>query len=452
MGQVRLIQVPDLTRPDLTRKKISGRVGQVTRPDLTRSELYLRHWTNRTYFDNILTDIYDGQIWKNFEDSANSTKFFRSEVADSHLGLVLNLDWFQPYNGTIHSTGVIYAVICNLPRNIRFRRENMLILGLLPGPVEVSLHKINHYLAPIVNELESLWRGITLNRTFECQNGKEIRAALILVSCDIPVARKLCGHVSALESWYRCEKKANYENHQHNFAGMDNMDEWFFARNSSQHRENALKWRKCNSDASRKRFVKQMGVRWSELLRLDYFDPIRFMTIEPMHCLFLGIARWIVKRLWVDEKVLTQSALQSIQKKMNEFQVPADLGRILGKIDCGEGFSNFTVDQWRIFFTIYATVSLWKYLTETDQKILIYFVKVCQLFVKRIMKINSLREIHTMLIKIVTLIEQKYGRDKITPNLLLSLHLCEFSLDFGPLYAFWCFSFERMNGVLGKYF
>jgi hypothetical protein len=87
------------------------------RPDFENN---LRHWTNRTYFDNILTDIYDGQIWKNFEDSANSTKFFRSEVADSHLGLVLNLDWFQPYDGTIHSTGVIYAIICNLPRNIQF--------------------------------------------------------------------------------------------------------------------------------------------------------------------------------------------------------------------------------------------------------------------------------------------------------------------------------------------
>src|SRR3954464_9091647 len=137
---------------------------------------------------------------------------------------------------------------------------------------------------------------------------------------------------------------------------------------------------------------------------------------------------------------------------MNQIQILADLGRILGKIDCGEEFSNFTADQWRIFFTIYATVFLWKYLTEMDQKILVYFVKVCQLFVKRIVKVNFLREIHTMLIKIVTLIEQKYERDKITPNLHLSLHLYECSLDFGLLYAFWCFSFERMNGVLGKYF
>jgi hypothetical protein len=122
------------------------------------------------------------------------------------------LDWFQPFDGTIHSTGVLYAAIGNLPRDVRFKRNNILILGLLPGPDEVSLHKINHYLAPIIDELKSLWEGVTLNRTYECQEGKRIRAALVLVSCDIPAARKICGHISALVSCHRCEKKANYEN------------------------------------------------------------------------------------------------------------------------------------------------------------------------------------------------------------------------------------------------
>src|SRR6266496_6302735 len=42
---------------------------------------------------------------------------------------------------------------------------------------------------------------------------------------------------------------------------------------------------------------------------------------------------------------------------MNQIQVPADLGRIPRKIDCGEGFTNFTADQWRTFFTIYATTT-----------------------------------------------------------------------------------------------
>jgi len=101
-----------------------------------------------------------------------------------------------------------------------------------------------------------------------------------------------------------------------------------------------------------------------------------------MHCLFLGIARWIVKKLWVDEKVLEQDDLKSIQKKMNEFQIPADLGRIPGKIKCGEGFSNFTADQWKNFFLIYATVVLWDHLSLKDQKILTYFVRVYTILVR----------------------------------------------------------------------
>ena len=56
-----------------------------------------------------------------------------------------------------------------------------------------------------------------------------------------------------------------------------------------------------------------------------------------------------------------------------------------------------------------------------------------------------MREAHSRLIKIVKLIELNYGRDKVTPNLHLSLHLCECSYDYGPLYAFWCFSFESLE-------
>jgi hypothetical protein len=80
-------------------------------------EKSLRHWANRSHSDDIITDIYDGQIWKTFKETSddNSPNFFRSEVADSNIGLMLNVDWFQPYEGTIHSTGVIYAAICNLP-------------------------------------------------------------------------------------------------------------------------------------------------------------------------------------------------------------------------------------------------------------------------------------------------------------------------------------------------
>ncbi|RHZ87209.1 hypothetical protein Glove_39g5 [Diversispora epigaea] len=60
-------------------------------------ENFLRHWLNRMNSDEILSDIYDGQIWKSFKktNDENSPNFFRNEIADSHLGLIINLDWFQ---------------------------------------------------------------------------------------------------------------------------------------------------------------------------------------------------------------------------------------------------------------------------------------------------------------------------------------------------------------------
>ena len=62
------------------------------------------------------------------------------------------------------------------------------------------------------------------------------------------------------------------------------------------------------------------------MLCLPYFDPVRFVTVDPMHCLFLGIVKWIVKRIWVDEEILTTNTLKMVQKKMDEFQIPSDLG------------------------------------------------------------------------------------------------------------------------------
>ncbi len=38
-----------------------------------------------------------------------------------------------------------------------------------------------------------------------------------------------------------------------------------------------------------------------------------------------------------------------------------------------------------------------------------------------------------------------------TINMHLHGHLTECIRDFGPVYSFWCFAFERMNGILGNY-
>ncbi|GET67105.1 uncharacterized protein LOC110233779 [Rhizophagus irregularis DAOM 181602=DAOM 197198] len=374
--------------------------------------------------------------------------FFTPETADSHLGIMINLDWFQPFESSVYSCRAIYGVICNLPREIRFKKENMLTLGLLPGPSEVKLHKINHYLTPIVDELLEFWDGIEIPAA-----EKNIRLALICCSNDIPAARKLCGHISASVSCHRCYKTANSNGNgnKSNFGGFDDMVDWFVERDLDEHRRNAELWRLCKSEEERKRHVSSTHVRWSELLRLPYFNPIRYLVVDPMHCLFLRIAHWIIKKLWIDGNKITKQDLEKMEKRAKYIQIPADLGRIPNKIATGEGFSRFTADQWKMFVLIYAIPLMWDLLAEPDRQILGNFVRACSLLVYRIIDCDILNEAHERLLKVATLIEENYGPERITPNLHLCLHIADCCRDYGPLYSFWCFSFERMNGILGSF-
>ena len=143
---------------------------------------------------------------------------------------MINLDWFQPFDSSVYSTGVIYGVICNLSQNIRFKKNNILTLGLLPGPNEVKLHRINHYLSPIVDELLELWNGINLPKSAKFPNGKRIRSAVICCTNNIPADRKLCGHISALAACHRCYKIANVDGRKLNFGGFDDIDDWFIQK------------------------------------------------------------------------------------------------------------------------------------------------------------------------------------------------------------------------------
>ena len=189
---------------------------------------------------------------------------------------MINLDWFQPFESSVYSCGAIYGVICNLPREVRFKKENMLTLGLLPGPNEVKLHKINHFLSPIVDELLEFWNGVEISTA-----GKNIQLALICCSNDIPAARKLCGHISASVSCHRCYKRANIKGRKLNFGGFDDIDDWFVERDLEEHRQHAEGWRLCKSQEERKRHVSSTFVRWTELLRLPYFNPIRHLIVDP---------------------------------------------------------------------------------------------------------------------------------------------------------------------------
>ena len=105
-----------------------------------------------------LGDIYDGQIWHDF----NSAAGHRLLCGPMAYLVTLNVDWFQPFLHTQYSVGAMYLTVQKLPRNIRGKEDNVILVGVMRGPSEPEL-AMNSYLSPLVEELKQGWeKGFTV--------------------------------------------------------------------------------------------------------------------------------------------------------------------------------------------------------------------------------------------------------------------------------------------------
>ena len=156
-------------------------------------------WRTRQVEERVLSDIYDGEVWNSFKWS-DGTEFVSLE---RRYGLMLNVDWFQPFKRrSDYSVGVMYFVIMNLPRSERFKFENVIIPALDSEP------KLETFLNPCVDELNGLWRGISMSTSLSAVPLK-VFAALICVAADIPATRKVCGFVGHSAS-RACSKRFKF--------------------------------------------------------------------------------------------------------------------------------------------------------------------------------------------------------------------------------------------------
>lgn len=156
----------------------------------------LEEWKARTDPDKPLMDVHDGAAWRAAQAALSRDFDLRTMARDQKatdqntwpqkvrfvslkfgLLLTMNIDWcvaffqprsvlillfsnrFQPMSTRNHSSGAVYFVVNNLPRSIRFLRENTFLVCVLPGPHEPSKEQMNAVLDPIRDEFIALGNG-----------------------------------------------------------------------------------------------------------------------------------------------------------------------------------------------------------------------------------------------------------------------------------------------------
>ena len=367
---------------------------------------------------------------------------------EHNYAFMINIDWFQPYKHLTYSVGAIYLSVFNLPRTDCYKLKNICLIGIIPGPSEPKL-TVNSYLDPLVQDLLGFWTGKELLVNSGSHSERRlVRCAIICCSCDLPAGRKLCGFLghSAHLGCSKCMKFFPTVGDALDYSGFQ-RENWI-PRTNLSHRQNVHKLSQCKSKTKLLKKETELGCRHSALLELPYFDPPKMLVIDPMHNLFLGVAKHFFKRVFIEKGILSEASLKTIQERIDAMRVPSDIGRIPHKIE--SSFYHFTADQYKNWVVHYSIICLHNLLSPEHMDCWRHFVLACRLLCNPNLKINDITLADAFLLHFCRRTERMFGNEVITPNMHMSCHLRECILDYGPINHFWLFAFERFNGILGQ--
>ena len=404
---------------------------------------HCEHWKEETRESGMYVDLYDGKVWHDFQ--VYDGKPF---LADPFTyGFMLNIDWFKPCKHNSYAVGAMYLTIMNLPRTMRFKQENVILIGLIPGPKEPE-NDINDYLSPLVEELLQLWEGIEMS-VYSFMENVRIRGALLCVACDIPACRKVCGFLghNANLGCSKCLKRFPGGFGSKDYSGFDRT-QWL-ERTLTEHRQNIRHIRQCPTKTGREKLQTEYGCRYSVLLELPYFDPIRMTIIDTMHNLYIGTATHLLKDVWIERGLITDGDMRLIQDRVDSIQVPNYVGRIPLKI--ASSFSGFTADQLKNWTNLFSLIALRDILPPDHFQCWGHFVLASRLLCQMKISDVDIKLADALLLQFCRRAERLYGKEVATPNMHLHCHLKQSLYDYGPIHNFWLFSYERYNGIFEQF-
>lgn len=203
-----------------------------------------------------------------------------------------------------------------------------------------------------MSDLLTLWDGVDYETN---KSGiKTIRAALLCVGCDLPAGRKVCGFLSFCANLGCTRCCSNFGTGifgRQDYSGFD-RSKWIQCTNE-QHRKDVDEVRKCSTITAKQSKESELGCRYSCLLQLPYFDPIRMLVIDPMHNLYLGTAKFIFSGIWLKKDFINPTLIDDINSRISSLVVPPEVrfGRLPACLDYP---SSLTAEQWMLWVNYYS--------------------------------------------------------------------------------------------------
>ena len=156
--------------------------------------------------------------------------------------------------------------------------------------------------------------------------------------------------------------------------------------------------------------------------------------VDPLHNLYLGTAKHVLKGIWLGRDIVSCNSLQSLQVRMDKIISPHNIGRIPQKI--ASNFGVFTGNQWKNWTELYSLIALQDKLTTANLECWRHFVLASRLLPKPTLTNDELLFADALLMYFCQRCVRLYGEEVSTSNMHLHAHIRECVEDYGPVQSF----------------
>lgn len=214
---------------------------------------------------------------------------------------------------------------------------------MIPGPTEPSFVAVQQFLLPLLAELETLDKGISITyKDGERSVTKVLRARLFYFSGDTPARSKICGFPSHMAKTNFCPWcHADQENETFAVPGVEGAPP---LRCPLTHRRASL-WAEHLSTSQQSRQGPDTGAHFSALHYLPYWQSVRDSPVDIMHSVHLGIIKQLWHRILVDAGGLDQNEQSSVRECFSSTMLPRGVACPPSLVGLASG-GNPTADEY----------------------------------------------------------------------------------------------------------
>ncbi|KAK3932741.1 RNA-directed RNA polymerase [Frankliniella fusca] len=297
----------------------------------------------------------------------------------------------------------------------------------------------NVYLLPIYKDLDTLRKGIDVKCHGESEMQK-VKCSVLCGTCDAPATAAFL-NIKTHSGFYSCpicitkgSKPGDTTVFPFEDAPLRNMVDYKEQVKLAVGNQMILQKTIRNEE----RFC---GIRGPTILSELVDDIFSSMAIDPMHCLYLGVMRQMLKIWFVDGKYQDKAKL--LTQKLLQLTPPEYLHRAPQAI---EKLVHWKATEFRSFLFNLSMVLLQDLLESRDFDHFSLFVKGVALLYTSSISQDDLRESEMLLTRFVREFQNLYTVDSMSHNLHMCLHLTHCVKLLGPLWSVSCFNFEDING------